>query len=116
MIVRIDGKDVEVRDAACPYLACLRVGFFTHHNAAGASGVGFETAKYRSCMTRDARGCPETTRLSGSERFHAKGCAGGRYPCIIRTPRGSRITCLACRQLIPRAIAFAEQRIRMVNQ
>ncbi len=62
MKVRVkDGKKfvtVDVNHKDCPKRTCFYYGHYTHHNAAGSSGVSSRTADEMSCLRRDNHGCP----------------------------------------------------------
>jgi hypothetical protein len=106
--VNIDGRLVEVAEPRCKDLACLRVGHFTHHSAAGASGCSSWTDPHLSCLTRDAHGCPPYEKRRFAAR-HAPDCTGPRYAWRLRRGGLNRVRCLGCNRLIVREAAFVEQ-------
>lgn len=59
MKLKIRKQIVDVNSSKCKKYKCLRIGYYTHHNAAGNSGISARTDDELSCITRDNFGCPD---------------------------------------------------------
>ena len=54
---------VDVNNKWCRHKECFVPGFFTHHTAAGMSGISAWSDSQMSCIQRDNHGCPKKETL-----------------------------------------------------
>ena len=109
MKIKIDGQDVRVLRADCRDNSCLVVGRYVHHSSAGASGHSSWSDKELSCITRDNHGCPpeDKQRLNPDALHH---CEKPRFGSKIKQRNGARVKCYTCGKLVPRWVAYEQQR------
>ena len=109
--IKIDGRPVEVINQLCRWMACLQVGRYTHHSAAGASGCSSWTEKGLCCLRNANQGCPPAERRFrvGANQVHP--CEQPRFAFTIRTVTSpsQTVECLTCHQRVPKWAAQEQQ-------